>query len=203
MIKEWRIVVSGFRQDLTQPNGSEKLYKQLHDAHAGPDSAVEWKEWSQDWYALAAHMGRLKNGGEPVVDLFGYSYGGDGVIRLAQHLAGENISVRNMVLCDAVYRHTYWLGNWRSVFPWATLQIPVKVKNVYWLRQENPRFQFGRRGGWTQPAGHDVRALDATATTVHDPIILPYKHAGMDDCHEYHDLAMRVTGAGAIERDVA
>lgn len=195
MIDEWRIVVSGFTQDMLNPSGSERLWKRMHESHAGSKSVVLWKLWSENWHKLSEHMYRLKNGSMPVVDLFGYSYGGDGVIRLARNLQTAGIDVRNMVLCDAVYRHRYWAGNWRSVLPWAELLVPENVKNVYVLKQENPRWQLGRPGGILQPAGHDVVAENEETTHIAVPQILPLTHARMDDAAEYHDLAMAVTGA--------
>ena len=64
-----------------------------------------------------------------------------------------------MLLSDAVYRHAYWLGNWRALVPWSVIEIPANVQRVTWFRQYSDR-----------PQGHDLRAADHGISALRDEL---------------------------------
>lgn len=183
-IREWVILVSGFLQDHGEPNGMVGLWRKIHALQAGPDSAVMLYPWWFDYRTTAEFMWRLRNGGPSRVTLIGYSWGGVGCVRLAQELRKRGIAVNHMILSDAVYRHGYWLGNWRAFVPWIPIKIPANVHLVDWFRQRE-----------AQPYGHDVVAQSRLYTLVNPPTDLEVTHQYMDDAKEFHEFAVQAVGS--------
>lgn len=162
------------------------------------DTVIELRSWCQDWNDMAELIWRMRtlDNGDPIIKVYGYSFGGYSSMILARELGRRGLRVNKMVLCDPVYRHAYKLGWWRSCVPWSKIRIPPNVKEVYWVRQQNPR--FGLRGGpwyepwsWFHPAGHNL-IWDPRTTIVHDPIILRAEHTYMDDTPEFQNLALEI-----------
>jgi pimeloyl-ACP methyl ester carboxylesterase len=184
-IKSWHIINDGFSRHEGRPDGCNWWWREIN-ALSSDTCVVEYRTWHYNYPDLADQIKLFTNGDPPDVRLYGYSYGGYSVIRLARQLYDRDIPVRSIVLADAVYRHWYALGQWRSMVPWSVLHIPPNVREVFWFRQKNPRFAFYRNNeftGWNSiamPAGHDVVADDISATIVHEPQILHCQHSFVD-----------------------
>ncbi len=144
-IRIWHIVIPGFLQNEGKPVGMVQLWRDLHQAHAWPDTCVELREWNSDWNALAELIWRYRGEGAPRIAIYGYSWGGMSAVFLARQLQRRGIGVKWMVLSDPVYRHSYPLGNWRTLVPWKEIVVPRTVDRVEWFRQ---------RRSW--PRGHDL-----------------------------------------------
>lgn len=190
-IQHWRILIGGFLQHEGRPSGIGRLWRYVHSAMAAPGTVVDLKSWSDNWNHAAEWIYRLRNGTTPDIRIMGYSWGGMSATLLARALAEHGLTVRHLVLCDAVYRHRYKLGQWRALLPGSQIVVPANVLEVHWLRQLNPRFDWRRRGSPIQPAGHDVVA-ESRRTCVHAPIILDCEHHDCDDTPEFHQLALDV-----------
>ena len=161
--------------------GVVALWRRLR-IHASESTCVELRPWTTDVWELAELIWRLRPPSGPVrIVLVGYSWGGYTAVMLARELGRRGIEVDAMVLSDAVYRHRYWLGQWRAVVPWTEILVPPKVRQVYWLRQRE-----------TCPRGHDVVPVDRHLTTVHPAVWLDMGHRYADDAPEFHRLAMEV-----------
>ena len=189
-IKRWHVVISGFTQNEARETGLMALWRKLR-VQSAPGTEVQLRCWHDRWSDLAELIHLNRNGGTPDVVISGYSFGGYSATILAAELERRGIPVRAMVLCDAVYRHWYRAGWWRSLMPWCRIRVPANVREVFWLRQGNPRFELGRRGPVVQPAGHDVFAADEDATEIHPPVVLPNEHAYMDDAPDFHHIALQ------------
>jgi thioesterase domain-containing protein len=104
----------------------------------------------------------------------GYSWGGYSATVLARELAKHGRKVDQMVLCDAVYRHNYWLGNWRALCPLSKIKIPKNVKEVSWFKQQK-----------NYPRGHRIIA-ESDTTKINKPFELMFKHQRCDDSYLVH-----------------
>lgn len=195
------MVIGGFQQNEGRPTGIVRLWRRLRAAD--PQAEVLLRSWADNWNHLAELIWQCRNGDLPDVCLHGYSWGGASAVRLARELHRRGVPVRAMVLCDAVYRHRYRLGWWRSLVSWSKLEIPPNVREVFSLRQRNPRLQPGRPGGFIQPAGHDIIA-ESTTTHIHPAEVLTVDHSYMDDADRFHELALataltRQPGPGGLK----
>jgi len=108
------------------------------------------------------------------VVIAGYSWGGYSATLLAKELAKHGQKVKQMVLCDAVYRHKYWLGNWRAMCPLSKIKIPANVEEVTWFRQQQ-----------NYPRGHKLKP-ESDTTKINSPMELKYKHQKCDDSYVFH-----------------
>ena len=79
-----------------------------------------------------------------------------------------------MVLSDAVYRHSYWLGNWRAMCPFSKIKIPANVEEVTWFKQKQ-----------NYPRGHNLKP-ESDTTKINSPQELKYKHKKMDESYLFH-----------------
>ena len=169
MIKNWHYVITGFLQDRATRTRFVGLWLDLRRHHLYDDTAITQLSWNSNWSDEAERIFRLSSHGPPTVRIYGYSWGaGWGAMQLAEHLRRRGVPVRAMVLVDPIYRHPYWLGNWRSLFHWVKIVVPPSVKEVWWFRQK-----------LTWPRGHDLYAEDGTV--LHEPVWLDVGHAHMDD----------------------
>lgn len=167
MIASHVFVITGFTQDAATPTRLTDLWLSLHSRL--PGASVQLRPWNCDWRAEAELIRRTSTN-SPTVVLVGYSWGaGWGVTRLASQLAKRGLGVSRAFLIDPVYRHPYWLGNWRAFLPWWPIRIPANVAHVTWWRQEMD---------W--PAGHDLRA-DGDATLIDREVVVEAAHVHMDD----------------------
>jgi pimeloyl-ACP methyl ester carboxylesterase len=186
-------------------NGVVRLWRRLHHEHADENTCVELRSWWQDWGDLAELIKRTQPDPDSLhcdrvrVKIYAYSWGGMSALKLATQLAIRNIQVRALVLCDAVYRHWYYAGQWRAFMPWSQLRVPSNVMEVYRLVQQNPRFRISKSWpcNWLQPAGHDVVRENACALTpkIFEPKILSCDHSHMDNAEEFHAMAMMAASA--------
>lgn len=181
---------SGFRQDESIPTGTFRLWSALHQEFAGPDTIVEMHPWDTNPRVLAQRIANSSYGRHVDVVLGGYSFGGMTAALVAGQLGACGISVRQLVLTDAVYRHWYYAGWWRSLMPWAEIEIPRNVGEVVWFVQKNPRFKIGRMGGWVQPAGHQLVAENPLLTKIRKPVWLTRDHSAMDEAPQYRDALL-------------
>lgn len=180
LIASWHIVISGFLQEHGQPHGLQVLWKRLHWEHATAEQYVLFQTWNDNWRDTAEWIWRC-SGENPLVKVYGYSWGAAGAMHLAKELKIRGLSVRAMVLSDPVYRHGYWLGQWRTFFRWFPINVPVNVHEVHWFRQEN---------SW--PRGHDLVADSKLRTTIHDPVLLEESHKYMDDAIQFYSKCLEV-----------
>lgn len=181
-LREWHIVISGFMQKSGSLNGMVSLWGDLIQLVAGRANArVELLRWDDNFSNLAELISRLAGDGEPpIVNVYGYSWGGMSAANFARELRRRGIAVNHMVLSDAVYRHWYWLGQWRAFVSLFSIRIPENVRQVTQFRQRE-----------SLPMGHRVKADNPSKTRVGKINWLPVDHCWMDDalpfrraCHE-------------------
>lgn len=181
-VKKFHIVISGFLQYEGRPNGMIRLWRDLSREHAGPNTLVLMRTWDDNMDTLAELIWRLA-ADDVSIKIYGYSWGGAASVRLARQLHKRGIAVAAMVLSDAVYRHSYWLGNWRAFIPWIKIIIPWNVKYVRWFRQKS---------SWWKISGHEVIAHFPDTTTVIAHDVASVSHAYMDDLLAFHLTARAV-----------
>jgi len=176
------ILFSGFTQSEARPNGILRLWRRLHDLHAGPDTAVLYYTWDADTSALAEWIWRLSNGDDPPPRLYvyGYSWGGWAAVQFCRQLSlrSDRLAVRRLVLSDPVYRHKLWIGNWRALVGWPPIRVPRNVRAVWSCRQEQNR-----------PRGHRLVADDPLGTSIPEPVLLSITHQYADDAYAFQDAA--------------
>lgn len=191
-VDSFHIVISGFLQYEGKPNGMIRLWRELHEAHANPNTLVLLRTWNDNMKNLAEFIWRL--GSEyPSVKIYGYSWGGAASVKLAKCLNRRGMVVSHMVLSDAVYRHTYWLGNWRALVPWSEIKIPSNVKVVDWFRQKDK---------WPKLSGHKVVAKEPTQTIVNEGKMGNCSHTYMDELYAFHKKALSVSNAPSFRSGV-
>ena len=184
--KKFHVVISGFLQHEGQPNGMIRLWGDLYAEQGSRDTLVMMKTWDDNMNSLAEFIWRMSENGVDV-NVYGYSWGGAAVIRLAKAMKKRGMYINKMVLSDAVYRHSYWLGNWRSFIQFFKLVIPNNVRSVWWFRQKS---RFGKL------SGHDVvadwRGVGTDSTVVFDPVWCNCEHTYMDDNRKFHNKVLEV-----------
>lgn len=181
-VKTFHIVISGFLQYEGKPNGMIRLWRDLYRRHAGSNTMVLLRAWNDDVAALAELIWRLA-ARDVQVKIYGYSWGGAASVRLARQLHMRGIDVAAMVLTDAVYRHSYWLGNWRAFVRRSKLRIPCNVKIVHWF------FQFDK---WWKISGHHVVTNSPDITRVFEYPEARVSHTYMDDLPAFHSVSHTV-----------
>lgn len=182
--KNFHIVISGFLQSEGKPNGMVRLWSNLYSEHASPDTLVMMKTWNDNMNSLAEFIWRMSEG-DAVINVYGYSWGGAASVKLARALGSRGLNIRSMVLSDAVYRHSYWLGNWRAFVSFFDIVIPPNVGTVWWFRQKS---RFGKL------SGHDIVkewSKDGFAF-VTQPIWCNCSHTYMDDNRLFHNKVLAI-----------
>lgn len=177
-IREWHVVISGFQQKSGTLNGIAQIWLQLVALMAcRPEARVELLTWKDDFGNLAETISRIASttstnpdGIKPVINIYGYSWGGMSAVNFARELQDRGLDVNHMVLSDAVYRHWYWLGQWRAFAPWRSIMIPENVRQVT---------QFRQKRNW--PRGHTIKADNPGKTKLGMVRWLNAKHCWMDD----------------------
>ena len=196
------VYASGNKQNFGSPDaGIVGMEFDTHRKYAGPDCKVDYLAWNGDSNSLAENIYRHaeSNGGLGSTDVaaVAYSWGCYTAVILCEQLRRRGIDVCTLVLCDPVYRHFYSLGQWRAMVGSSKIRVPNNVANVWWVRQQNPRFSFKRwrNGGlFASPAGHDV-VCENELTTVQGPFDLDCEHLYIDN-----DPMFRMYAEDAIER---
>ena len=184
-ILHWAIVFAGFQQSTGRPSGSFKLWQRVHAAAGGKMFRSEFRAWNDDvdelanliFHASGDHLA-------PTINVAGYSWGGMTAANFCRRLAERGIEVDRVVLCDPVYRHRYWFGNWRALVPGSTIRIPPNVRRVDVFRQSV-----------NLPAGHNVVA-DCPNTYVAEAIELNRRHEWMDDAAIFHETFVGAVRGG-------
>ncbi len=183
LIEEVHVVISGFLQYEGKPNGMIRLWRDIHHHCSGPECLVLMKTWNDDMNALAEFIWRLSIF-KPRVCVYGYSWGGAASAKLAGHLGDRGIRVDTMVLSDAVYRHGYWLGNWRALVPFSSITVD-NTDRVFPFRQ-------GSRLG--KISGHEILPANER-TKVYNTHWFSLSHQHMDDLRAFHEKSRLVAGA--------
>lgn len=172
-IREWHIVISGFQQKSGTLNGTVKIWGDLiRLKSARPEARVELLTWYDDMANMAEQIKAIADHSEstPLVNIYGYSWGGMSATNLARELQARGVDVTHMVLCDAVYRHWYALGWWRAFVSWRSIKIPDNVGRVTQFRQKQ-----------NYPRGHEVKADNSGKTKLGPIQWLLVQHCWMDD----------------------
>lgn len=171
-MREWHVVISGFQQRSGTLNGTVHIWGDLIRLVAGRDGArVELQTWDADLPDLAERISRLAPVGEqPVINVYGYSWGGMSATKFARELRRRGLIVHHMVLCDAVYRHWYWLGQWRAFVSAWSIHVPDNVRKVTQFRQKE-----------SLPKGHLIKADNPGLTDLGPINWLSTDHCWMDD----------------------
>lgn len=132
----WCYVIEGFLQTAGSRTRLIDCWQQLHGALCDDEHSIQLRTWKADWAAEAELLDRLSVK-DPTVVLIGYSWGaGWGAMQMAKHLDKRGVRVTRALLIDPVYRHRYWLGNWRAFVPWIPIRVPANVDHVTWWRQK-------------------------------------------------------------------
>ena len=168
------------------------LWKSLHLMFSSFNTRVELAHWNSDWRAHAEFVDRMCADQHASIVIAGYSWGGYSSTLLARELGKHGRKVQRLVLCDAVYRHKYWLGNWRALCPFSRIKVPANVEEAIWFRQKQ-----------NFPRGHNLKP-ESDTTVIRAPQELDFRHEKMDESYRYHrDVfreCQRVMGKGSIER---
>lgn len=189
-IREWHIVISGFQQKSGTLNGTVQIWGDLIRMVADrPSARVELLTWYDDMSNTAELISKtIPVDAMPVVNVYGYSWGGMSAANFARELRCRGVEVRHMVLCDAVYRHWYWLGQWRAfVSAWA-IRIPDNVHQVTQFRQRE-----------SLPQGHPIKVDNPGRTKLGPVNWLTVHHCWMDDQPEFRKACQEAAkGARSI-----
>lgn len=168
IVSEWHICLSGFMQRAGDVNGVVLIWDELRSI-APYAAEVQMHGWDANLADIAELIDRLApSDAKPLVNIYGYSWGGYSAVLLARELQRRGVNVQRMVLCDAVYRHWYRLGWWRAFAPWARIVVPDNVLRVTHFRQRKSR-----------PFGHVVKAANPGKTKMDPVALLPFDHMFM------------------------
>ena len=184
--KKFHIVISGFLQTEGKQNGMIRLWGNLYCKYACEDTLVLMKTWNDNMDSLAEFIWRMAED-EAIIKVCGYSWGGAAAMKLAKALKKRGLKIQAMVLSDAVYRHSYWLGNWRAFLRCFKIVVPSNVRAVWWFRQKS---RFGKL------SGHDIVAdqsgVGFDMTTILSPVWCNRSHQYMDDILKFHNKVHQV-----------
>lgn len=166
-------IITGFLQTSGSRSGLIDLWRDLYVTHAEQETLVRLLPWRSDWSAEGEFIFRLSEP-RPSIGVVAFSWGaGWGFVRLAKALNARGLEVRHACLIDPVYRHSYWLGQWRAFVPGIPIAIPSNVRRVTWWRQQQD---------W--PRGHKLTGSGNTVianTVIAPPINVSASHVYMDD----------------------
>lgn len=197
------ILISGFRQSLCDFTSSGLLdcYRMLRGRlRNSRDVDCHMLTWDADMDMFADFIKGLHSVNDldltrgvgmspisaPKVVIAGYSWGGAAAIRLAK--AFGPLAVEHLILVDPVYRHWYWLGQWRAFWPWKRLDVSTNVKNVTWMRQD---YDF--------PRSHHV--VRHPPTRLHGPYTIDLPHRKIDNHHSVCDVLLTATAEALGSND--
>ena len=182
-VANWRIIAGGFLQKNTDLNGSVGLWRKAHERFADPGTVVQFVPWDTSPGELAEFILQLDRQSQPPdIRIAGYSWGGAVAARLAHQLDRRGLKVHRLILCDPVYRHGYWLGNWRAFLNWIPIPISDNVGMVDHLHQDQ-----------SHPRGHLIEC-QGKRTVIRSSVKLEMDHVWCDDSPIYHDLVLSTFG---------
>jgi len=178
--------ISGFTQHQGEWNGVQELRELVLsnlDAYSPLSVRVWYAPHNDNWEHRARQIymlrERYRGSGDPfAVIVFAYSWGvGEGLRQLALHLARYEISIRHAVICDGVYKHWLFAGNWRALF--GDTRIHLKnvdlvdgfYQNVNKPHGREPFVDGGDLGSWNE---------------IHLP------HEEMDSAYQWHNRCVEV-----------
>ena len=149
----------------------------------GPDTYVKLCSWRDDVANLADNI--MEWGGDnPRVVLIGYSYGGWTAALLSRELQERGITVRHLVLIDAVWRPWQRFASPRSLWDGMKIVVPTNVERVL---------------SWTQkkskPSGHYVQVNEQS--TFIDRRSLNVSHIYADDQRRVREAAVDIACPGS------
>ncbi len=181
--KKFHIVISGFLQNEGKPNGMVRLWGDLYAEHACEETLVMMKTWNDSMDSLAEFIWRMAEE-DAVIKVYGYSWGGAAAMKLAKALKKRGLKVHAMVLSDAVYRHSYWLGNWRAFVRCFKIKVPTNTGPVHWFRQKS---KLGKL------SGHDI-VLESPFgfSWLAKPVWCNCSHQYMDDNRLFQNKVLEV-----------
>ena len=181
LFNRWIYVIPGFTQTRGTRTRLIDLWARLHSTKSNHTTTVQLQPWKSDWKSEAEFISRLSVE-RPRIFIVAYSWGaGYGFIQLARQLAKRGIEIARAWLLDPVYRHPYWLGQWRAFVPGIPIVIPENVRRVTWWRQEQ---------SW--PRGHELRAI-SPKTRIDEPHYVRVDHVHMDDHRPtLHQIALEL-----------
>jgi len=183
-LRIWHVVIGGFLQTQGAVNGMIGLRMDLQ-GHASPQTAVEFCRWNDDFGGLAELIWRTARTVDvtPAIYVYAYSWGGSAAMSFARELRRRNnLKIQHLVLSDAVYRHWYWLGNWRAMVPGIPVVVPDNVLRCDWYRQTTSCLR-----------GHDLVVEDRRVTNLSDPVYVRHvPHTRMDDCGMFRERCLQV-----------
>lgn len=116
---------------------------------------------------------------EPFYNLvFPFSWGGgEGLPSLATALHPYGQMIHTAVTCDAIYKHFFYAGNWRVLYPKARIIMPDNVLRI---------IPFAQRQGI--PMGRGI----ASTRLVEPMTYLDYSHVEMDSAPEWHSKCVEI-----------
>lgn len=180
-MREWHIVISGFAQRRGTLNGMVTIWKDLIDiVQSKPSARVELLLWNDNIADMAELIKRTSPDLEmPIVNIYGYSWGGQTAVNLAKELRRRSIKVNHLTLSDPVYRASrflmfFWLLQWRSFWDSFKINVPDNVirATAFYQRSNYPR-------------GHFLQANNPGLTEIDEPVILNTDHCWMDNQDEF------------------
>lgn len=179
------IVISGRKQS---PVGSWTGTRELEEL-----LRIQFAEWNQCCVRVS-HYRHNENFGNVASDLvnlrrkyktepfytavFAFSWGGgEGLPSLAKHMKPYGLHIDVAVTSDAIYRHFFYAGNWRVLWPKARILMPDNVLKLIPFAQKQ-----------SIPCGRGI-----ATTQLQEPMVyLPYNHVEMDSAPEWHDKCLEV-----------
>lgn len=141
------ITISGFSQKVWKSTGMGDLFWDIRDEHARrPDFFFEHLPWDADFEHEACKI-KLHAATDIQIVVVAYSWGcGNGVRRLAKHLARLGFEIDLLILIDPVLKRPGFWGSPRQLWAltrWGRFEVPRKVISVASYRQVN-RPPYGR-----------------------------------------------------------
>lgn len=183
-INAWHICISGYTQHAGRMSGLMRLWLAICSEYCSKTSRVELREWNSDWSRLAESIWLVWQEQDisakpPRICIYAYSWGaGWGFTQLARELGKRGLTVDVAILCDPVYRHRYWLGQWRAFWPFSKIVVPRNVRRVTWFYQRQ-----------NLPCGHEVIA-ESKDTKINKGLPIYVQHQYMDDAPVFHARAL-------------
>ncbi len=181
------LTFQGFRQSIRYRTGTEDLYFAAAGIKSlsGPNIHTRPPEdWSAD---VGSILNQLRRQGCTHIALVSYSHGQAAARAAAAHAKKIGIIVDLWVACDAVVRNEFLprhnafqiFAAARAFLKSGQIEIPANILEVASVRQTLNR-----------PNGHTLVPAKGSTTLVHQPEILPFPHDLIDDCPQWHALAM-------------
>jgi hypothetical protein len=186
VIRNWHIIIQGFKQDEDLITGCEYIWKGIRHL-TGITTSIQLRHWNDNWKALAAFIDRNSTHGASI-RVYAYSWGcGYGLVTLAKYLAERGLSIRHAVLCDPVWRWRWapaWLSalSFRSIFRGQTVPINSNILEVSWCFQIHGT-----------PRGHTPKAVNPDATIIHPGVLIKgASHTSIDEMPWFTNKALEV-----------